>query len=373
MPSLWPAWRYPLLVFAGSRALVLALVAVEGWTSRPAEAGARDVLAGLGAWDGEWYRLLADHGYDPTIAHGDSAAFRPLYPLALRALAAPLPGVDAFWAGLVVSHVAFAIGLCLVYRLGQEVLDETGARRAVLYLAIAPFAFVFSAVYAESLFLALAAGCLLLATRGRMWSASGLGALALLTRPIGLALAPALAWRAWVLAGRRRGPALWRGLLPIVLLPAAELALAAYLWWRTGDPLATAHAQERGWGRGASFPPWLVIDTAIDNVWGDGELRYLVHYAFVALWTLLVWVLWRQRAQLGTPNAIFATVAVLMPFVAGSLVSAGRFGLSAFPVFFALAFLAGRIAWVDTTTKVVSGGLLATFIWLAYDTGTLVP
>jgi len=369
-PSLW---RYPLLVFAASRALVLALVAVEGWTSRQPDAGLRDLLEGLGAWDGEWYRMLAEHGYDPTLAHGNGAAFRPLYPLAMRALAAPLPGIDAFWAGIIVSHLAFAVGLCLVYRLAQASLDEAGARRAVLYLAIAPFAFVFSADYAESLFLALAAGCLLLAARGRMWSAAGLGALALLTRPLGLALVPALAWQAWVLAGRRRGPALWRGLLPILLLPAAELGFALYLWWRTGELLATAQAQERGWGRGLSFPPWLVIDTAIGKVWGEGELRYLVHYAFVALWALLVWVLWRERARLGTANAIFATGAVLMPFAAGSLVSAGRFGLSAFPVFLALAWLAGIRPWLDTTTKVASGALMAAFIWLAFDVGTLVP
>ena len=44
------------------------------------------MLRDLGAWDGIWYRSIAVHGYDPTIGHGDNAAFLPLYPMLLRGL-----------------------------------------------------------------------------------------------------------------------------------------------------------------------------------------------------------------------------------------------------------------------------------------------
>ena len=98
-----------------------------------------------------------------------------------------------------------AVGMCLLYKLTDERFGRTIARRTVLFLSISPLAFVFSAVYAESLFLVLATGTFLLAERRRFVGASVLGALGVLTRPVGLALAPALIWMAW---GEREGR--WR-------------------------------------------------------------------------------------------------------------------------------------------------------------------
>ena len=85
---LWRACRYPLLVVALSRLVVVLLFAMEGWVTRPhgSGVGLPQMLRDLGAWDGIWYRSIAIHGYDPTIGHGDNAAFLPLYPLLLRGL-----------------------------------------------------------------------------------------------------------------------------------------------------------------------------------------------------------------------------------------------------------------------------------------------
>ena len=51
-----------------------------------------------------------------------------------------------------------AVGMCLLYKLTDERFGRTIARRTVLFLSISPLAFVFSAVYAESLFLVLVDG-----------------------------------------------------------------------------------------------------------------------------------------------------------------------------------------------------------------------
>ena len=166
---LWRACRYPLLVVALSRIVVVLLFAMEGWVTRPhgSGVGLPEMLRDLGSWDGIWYRSIAVHGYDPTIGHGDNAAFLPLYPMLLRGLRTIIPWVDLVWLGAAASTILMAVGMCLLYKLTDERFGRAIARRTVLFLSISPLAFVFSAVYAESLFLVLVTGTFLLAERGR--------------------------------------------------------------------------------------------------------------------------------------------------------------------------------------------------------------
>src|ERR1700751_12753 len=103
-------------------------------------------------------------------------------------------------------------------------------RRTVLYLAIFPLTFVFSLPYAESLFLLCALGAFALTWHGRWWSGSAGGALGVLARPARVALLPPRAWRPY----RERGLE-FRAYVPLLLMPAVELAFFGYLYWRTGD------------------------------------------------------------------------------------------------------------------------------------------
>jgi hypothetical protein len=366
---LWRACRYPLLVVALSRLVVVLLFAMEGWVTRAhgAPVGLTQMLRDLGAWDGIWYRSIAIHGYDPTIGHGDNAAFLPLYPMLLHGLRAIVPFVDLVWLGAAASTALMAVGMCLLYKLTAERFGQAIARRTVLFLSISPLAFVFSAVYAESLFLVLATGAFLLAERRRFLGASALGALGVLTRPVGLALAPALVWMAW---GEREGR--WRRIAPVALLPLAELLFALYLWWQTGDLFAQTHAQKRGWGRGLGLPPLVLWDAFTGSVLDRHELRFLVHIVFAVVWSLMLVELWKRREEVPIPYLVFAAGCVLMPFAAGSLVSAGRIGMLGFPLFWALAIL-GRREGIDTTVKVVSPALMAGLIFITYGIRTFTP
>ena len=62
----------------------------------PAAFAPQDVGPGqpLEAWDGIWYRQIAQHGYDPVLMHGNTAAFFPLYPTLLSGLRTILPFFD---------------------------------------------------------------------------------------------------------------------------------------------------------------------------------------------------------------------------------------------------------------------------------------
>lgn len=146
---------------------------------------AGNVLAApFARWDSVWYLIVAQHGYDHAPAR---TAFYPLYPLLIRVLGAVLR--SDLVAGLVVSLVCFAIGLVVLHRLCQLELDREDANVCVMLLAFAPMAFFFSAVYTESLFLALSVGCIYQARRGHWWAAGLLGGLAAASRNTGILLA----------------------------------------------------------------------------------------------------------------------------------------------------------------------------------------
>ena len=273
-----------------------------------------------------------------------------------------MPFVDLVWIGAALSTALMAVGMCLLYKLTNERFGRAIARRTVLFMSISPLAFVFSAVYAESLFLVLVAGTFLLAERGRFLGASLLAALGVLTRPVGLALVPALAVDG---LGRARGPLeAHRADRAAARWPRPLFAL--YLWWETGDLLAQTHAQARGWGR--SLGPAAGRDLARLHRARCSTATSCASSCTSpsrCVWTVMLVELWKRRDEVPIPYLLFAAGCVLLPFAAGSLVSAGRIGMLGFPLFWALAILARREG-IDTTVKVVSPALMAGLIFVTY-------
>jgi Mannosyltransferase (PIG-V) len=182
-------------------------------------------------------------------------------------------------AGVLISVLAFALALYGIHRLTTLELGPASgdaARLAVTATAFAPMAFFFSAVYSESLYLALSVGLFWSARQGR-WALVGvLGALAAGTRSAGIVLlvpavmiylygpredrppdrAPRDAGRLARLVPRYRvgAEALW-----LTLIPAAVGLFALALALGGGDPLAPFHAQEI-WGRHFAGPFLAVWD-----------------------------------------------------------------------------------------------------------------
>jgi hypothetical protein len=259
--------------------------------------GLGDVLAAPAArWDAAWYLVIAHYGYRPDLGAltASRTAFFPLYPLAVRALAEL--GLPPVIAGVLLSVAALTAGLYELHRLTTlEVarlrLPDGGevARLAVLLTALAPMAFYFSAVYSESLYLALSVGVFLCARRGRWASAAALGALAAATRSTGVVLlmpllllylygpredrdpdrTPGEAQRA---AGERPATVsflralrprhrLRRDLLWLALVPLGLGLYMAHLAFAGGDALAPFHA-ETVWNRHFAGPYGGVWDGA---------------------------------------------------------------------------------------------------------------
>lgn len=243
------------------------------------------LVSPLARWDSSWYLAIAKWGY----GHGQPArtTFFPLYPLMIRGLGFVVR--SDLLAGVLISLVCFTVGLWLLYRLTALELDDERARACVMLIAFSPMAYYFSAVYTESLFLALSVGCIYQARLGRWAWASVLAALAAASRNTGVVLIVPIVLM--YLYGPRADRAPWhrspgrllsrlRPVYPlgldlgwVLLIPLGVLAYLLFLALSTGDGLTPFHAEQL-WYHHFAGPFGGVWDGAV-AAW-DG-LRQLLH------------------------------------------------------------------------------------------------
>lgn len=311
------------------------------------------VFGTFAQWDSVWFIHIADHGYDST----QITAFFPLYPMLVAAVAVVVR--STLVAGVLVSLASAVAAAAVLVRIARSALGERVARDAVIYVALYPLAFVFTAVYSDGLFLALAAGSVLAAQHRRPWLAGLLGALAVATRLIGLALIPTLLVLLWP---RGRSPRELVRPVSVALLPASLLGYMLYLQHRFDDAFAFSRAQAQFWNRHVSHagPFGGLWDATLDAKRGALELlRHLprsqgypngferhdmwaswnvVQFVLLALALWLTYEAWRR---LGPAFGLYsvATIAIFLSSPADlvPLVSVPRFLLSDFPLFLALA------------------------------------
>ncbi|MGH2640519.1 MAG: mannosyltransferase family protein [Actinomycetota bacterium] len=328
-------------------------VDVPGRAAPEATSGWHNAIDATERQDAVWYLRLADEGWSGEDA---SAAFFPLYPLAVRAVAWMLPG-DELMAALLVSNLAFLGALLALFALTADAFGERVARRAIVVAAIFPTAFFFLAPYTESLFLFLS----LLAFRAARWDRWGhvavTGALAALTRSVGLLLIPALLVEAFA---ARRGRSGSRRAVAGRAAGAAAISLgplAWFSWWglAQGNWLAPLDAQAL-WGRELQ-PPWVTLTHAVDFAWSFRSYwlldLVLVSIAIAGL-ALAVPAL---RASEITYGGLSLLLPLIDPFWDRPLLSAPRFAVVVFPALWGLSGVGlGRALPRTLVTAVLAGG-----------------
>ncbi len=225
------------------------------------------LVAPFARWDSVWYLAIAGNGY----GGGAREAFFPLYPLLVKVAGAPLG--SALLGGALASTALLGVALVLLHRLVALDFGRPVARNAVLVTALFPMSFFFSAVYSESLFLALSVGAVYAARRERWALAGALGALGAATRSAGvLLLVPLLILYLWDTGTLRRRPrplrpdVLWLGLVPLGLA-----GYCGYLWLAGHDPLAPFSVQEV-WFRSFAGPFVGAWDGVVAGVQGARQL-----------------------------------------------------------------------------------------------------
>ena len=338
-------------LFIATRLLLLCityimyiLLTAKNYTSTPVDIAA--LLTSWHHWDAVNYTRIAQYGYQSVF----DLAFFPLFPLLIACISHILGSWSYLLAGTILSNVALFGALCIIYRLAAQHMDDTIARRTLLYLCIFPTAFFFFAAYNESLYVLLAAGTFLALEHEHWWLAGLLGLLAALTRSLGVLLIVPYLYELWQRRERTLAhmPAILKSLLPCILIPLGTGIYAIYCWRTFGNPLAFAAVQSH-WGRQTTWP-WVGIFHELGALfWNNpqpfgsaNQATMILNLSATCGFIYLTIAGWRKLPQSyslwmsACLTFILASPAIIKPDV---LLSNQRFVLELFPAFITLALL----------------------------------
>lgn len=222
-----------------------------------------DYLQPLSAEDHRQLQAALNGGWEAVTPSLHRFTFPPLFPLLAKPLSLVMGAAPAM---LLVANAALIGCLWFIDLIAERLFGgpEHG-RRAMIYLAIFPGAYLLHAALTESLFLFLCLATFHFAWTNRWGLVAVFGFALGLTRSSGFTLALALALVALSQADWRFDAAAIKGYLrkaPAIATPG--VAWACFMGWcqlMTGDALAYSHLQQAGWGITLEAPWQPFVDT----------------------------------------------------------------------------------------------------------------
>lgn len=311
-------------------------------------------------WDSPHYMFIAENGY---VNEGDPAnfiVFFPLYPVLVRLITFDFAYVNL--SGLLVSNLFSVAAVVYLFKLAKLDYSDSIAKKAVLFLCVFPTAYFLSAVFTESLFLAVVIASLYYARQGKWGFAGALGLLASLTRLAGALMLPVLAVEYFHQKGWKPKAAdlrlLWVGLpvLGFVVYLLINYAVTGGFfmfmeiqrthWYETFDPLAGL-VQALNWPSHSTFPDSLTVGYAQVAFAGLGLFMILIGYF----------------AKLRPSYQVYMLFNWLLAVSISFWISVPRYVLTLFPMFLVLALASKKKVVTFGITAVSLMGLLF-FTWL---------
>jgi hypothetical protein len=367
--GVWSRLRPDLLAALPAWVTVRALVAIAWILVRVivddlGQPHPQQLDEGLLAWDGNFYRDIAQDGYGALPE--EALRFFPLFPLLGRMVALVTLGDVSIGLVLVANVVALGVG-ALVHRLVMyETDDRDLARRAVWATALFPGAFVMVWAYSEPVMTAASVATLLFLRQRRWGWAAVTGAVAALARPLGLLLVvPALVE---VLPGLRSASPRER-LRRLGAVAGPPIGMSLFLAWsgvRYGDPLAPLNVQSQF--RGDGIDPLSRLWDGLGDLFGAEALGDGLHIPFALGYVVLAILVFRYWPL---SFALFSAVTLVVALAAENLNSLERYGLNAVPLALALASIT-RPAWAERAMIAIGSAGIVALAALAW-TGTYVP
>ena len=311
-------------------------------------------IDGFVRWDSFWYQAIVDpHPRFLPVGYSH-ANFFPLYAwvswIAALLFRLFLDFEHAFFiGGLMVSSIAFLLGLKAVERIAVRLAGEEAANRTMWLIALFPFSFFFTAVYADALYFCLCAWSLALALERRWYGACAIAVFASLTRIPGIALFPALGLEYLRQHGWRIGPPR-KALICAAILALAPIAIASYFELRYGHPLEFVRARQAGWQRASGIQGYsrdfrYFFATPMLPCSGVGEClkefaptRVLLGATYLALLPISAALALINRRKLGVGLTVWVLASILVSLPNG-FDGVGRFTAVLFPIFISAAIL----------------------------------
>lgn len=256
--------------------------------------------------------------------------FPPLFPLLAKPLALVIGAAPAM---LLVANAAMIGCLWFIDLIAERLFGgREHGRRAMIYLAIFPGAYLLHAALTESLFLFLCLATFHFAWTNRWGLVAVFGFALGLTRSSGFTLALALGLVALSQAGWRfDGAAIRSYLRKAPAIAAPGIAWACFMGWckaMTGDAFAYSHLQQAGWGI-TMVPPWQPF---IDTLAQDSPDRIEVYKLVFVLLLVALLVLCLRVLPVAYGVAGLAVLLVAMSIGAPWHQSILRYAAVEFPV-----------------------------------------
>jgi hypothetical protein len=367
----------PWMAFASSRLalVVTGYLALTLFPAHPVESWqglafpGNNWIDGWVRWDSFWYESIVDPHPRFVPDYLSNANFFPFYSWVSWIAALPFHAVldleHAFYIGaLIVSAVSFLLGLLAVDRLTTKLAGTEVSARTVWLIAVFPFSFFLTAVYADALYFCLCAWSLTLAYERRWLPACALAAMASMTRIPGLALFPALGLE-YLRQNDFRAASLRKAPAGIAILAIGPIVIGGYYYWRYHDPLAFLHARQLGWNRAAGIAGWVrdfgyffespifACSGAADCIREFAPTRALIGAWYVLLLPVSIALTIQSARTLGAGLTAWTLISIAMSLPNG-FDGVGRFTAVLFPVFVSLAlllrsravFVAVCVAWL---------------------------
>lgn len=324
---LFIVWRVTLFIVAFASPTIIPDFGARFpyFEERLIASGLPHFIWSFGNFDGVHYLGIAKDAY----AYNFTQVFFPLYP-ALVWLLNLLIG-NLLIAALLISNVAFLLGLIIFYKLISLVYSEKIAMSSTVFVLAFPTSFYFGAVYTEGIFFLSIVTAFYLAEKNRMLASSIVGSFASATRLVGLFLAPALFFT------KRRS------VVPLLLIPIGFLAYVLYLQIEFNNPLYFLSAQsifgqERETTQIVLLPQVVyryikILLTTEGLVLANAALEF----ASTVFATVMLFIAWKMKVK--REWLIFSAAAVLVPTLTGTFASMPRYILVAFPIYIVLAHL----------------------------------
>ena len=298
-------------------------------------------------WDAGWYYGIASGGYKYVEGGRSNLAFFPVYPQLMGALGRVMGGAqqDFYFAGILISWLAFAAAMPLLYRLALFDLPHEQASRVAVYAAVFPSAYFFGVVYSESLFLlALVSATLALRSKRWIWAAVA-AAIMTATRVNGVMFLPALALIGWDAAstGRERRRALVAAFFGALGVGSYSL----FVYSVSGDPFEWYHSITR-WGYHPGGNPFTglvsiaqhLVSHPIEFISTEPMAPYATLNAMAAAGALItVPFIWDR---FGRGYAAVVVLGLLLPLSSGQFEGMGRYCSVLFPLPILFGSMAGE-------------------------------